>query len=379
MRFFMLGLLSIGYSIIFFLGVIRLKLGFFVNAICRGNRTVKLVTLTFDDGPDPEATPALLEVLKRHGIKAVFFPTGIKIKNHPEIIEQIDGDGHIIGNHSFRHAWWTNFLISKALNREIKMAQEAIETVIGKIPAYFRPPMGLTNPHLRRALKGLGLSVVGWDIRPFDIGTGNDRVIKRILKKLRNGSIILLHDSGRTPTELVCLSEALVSEIKARGFTFGDPEQLIGERAYRSSEKSDLKESPLVSPNCFGPGLIGPRWFLRPFVLTIASIAYVRRALEKPVTLDVFKIKPAPKFIFGVGFVLVSYVLGWPMVGLFGFLAGYLHAPGLLMVGPAFYGFSHLVWLFGMYLAGRDCIKYGDILLSWGLRKAVEKMWRREA
>ena len=156
MRFFMLGLLSIGYSIIFFLGVIRLKLGFFVNAICRGNRTVKLVTLTFDDGPDPEATPALLEVLKHHGIKAAFFPIGKRIKDYPEIIKQIDQDGHIIGNHSFRHAWWTNFLISKALTREIKTAQETIGTVIGKIPAYFRPPMGLTNPHLRRALKGTG-------------------------------------------------------------------------------------------------------------------------------------------------------------------------------------------------------------------------------
>lgn len=360
------------------LGVARLKFNFFVKAICRGDKTVKLVTLTFDDGPDPEATPDLLRVLKRHGIKAVFFPVGIKIKDHPEIIKQIDQDGHIIGNHSFRHTWWTNFLISKALNREIKTAQEAIETVIGKIPAYFRPPMGLTNPHLRRVLKVQGLSVVGWDIRPFDIGTSNGRVIKRILKKIRNGSIILLHDSGRTAAELVRLIDALVTEIKARGFTFGDPEKLMGERAYQTTEDVSIEEFPLSAQNCFQPGLGRQQWFLRPFVSKIASSAYVRRALEKPVSLDVFKATPAPKFIFGVGLVLFSYVLGWPMVVLFGFLAGYLHAPVLLVVGPAFYGFSHLVWLFGMYLAGRDCIKYGDILLSWGLRKAMEKTGSRE-
>lgn len=378
MRFFALGLLLTGYSLMVVLGVARLKLNFFVKAICRGDNTVKLVTLTFDDGPDPEATPDLLQVLKRHGIKAVFFPVGIKIKDHPEIIKQIDQDGHIIGNHSFRHAWWTNFLISKGLNRDIKTAQETIGTLIGKIPAYFRPPMGLTNPHLRRALRVQGLSVVGWDVRPFDIGTSNERVIKRILKKIRNGSIILLHDSGRTPTDLSHLVDELVTQIKARGFTLGDPEQIIGERAYQTPEEVSQKESPLFIPNCFGPGLGRQRWFLRPFVSKIASSAYVRRALEEPVTLDVFKATPTPKFIFGVGLVLFSYVLGWPMVGLFGFLAGYLHAPVLLLVGPAFYGFSHLVWLFGMFLAGRDCIKYGNVMLSWGLRKVVEKTWGRE-
>ena len=255
MRLFALGLLSTGCLVLFVLGVARLKLNFFVKAICRGDKTVRQVTLTFDDGPDPEATPDLLRVLKCHGIKAAFFPVGKKIKDHPEIIKQIDQDGHIIGNHTFRHAWWTNLLISKALHREIKLAQEAIGTVIGKIPAYFRPPMGLTNPHLRRALKVQGLSVVGWDIRPFDIGASNDRVIKRILKKLRNGSIILLHDSGRAPPELVRLIDALVTEIKAREFSFGDPEQIIGERAYQTPDEASLMESPLSIPDRFGTGL----------------------------------------------------------------------------------------------------------------------------
>jgi hypothetical protein len=70
--------------------------------------------------------------------------------------------------------------------------------------------------------------------------------------------------------------------------------------------------------------------------------------------------------------------LGWPMVGLFSVLSAYFQAPALLIVGPAFYGFSHLVWLFGIYLAGRDCIKYADIVLSWSLRKVVEKTLNRE-
>jgi hypothetical protein len=104
----------------------------------------------------------------------------------------------------------------------------------------------------------------------------------------------------------------------------------------------------------------------------VASTAYVRKAVEEQVTLDAFRARPAPKFLVGVGLVLFSYVLGWPMVGLFSLLAAYFQAPALLVVGPVSYGFSHLIFLLGMYLAGRDCIKYVDIALSWGLRKAVE-------
>ncbi len=126
-RWFVLGLLLTAYLIIFILGVSVLKLNFFVSATCRGDSTAKRVALTFDDGPDRAATPGLLEVLRRHQIKAAFFPIGTKTRDYPEIIKQIDQEGHILGNHSFRHVWWTNFLISGALDREIRMAQKAIE------------------------------------------------------------------------------------------------------------------------------------------------------------------------------------------------------------------------------------------------------------
>ena len=75
---------------------------------------------------------------------------------------------------------------------------------------------------------------------------------------------------------------------------------------------------------------------------------------------------------------LFSYVLGWPMVGLFTVLSGYFRNPALLIAGPVFYGFSHLVFLLGLFLTGGDCLKYGDILLRWGLHKTVEKASGRE-
>jgi peptidoglycan/xylan/chitin deacetylase (PgdA/CDA1 family) len=378
-RYFVLGLLLTVYLIIFILGISVLRLNFFVKAVCRGDVTAKHVALTFDDGPDPVGTPNLLKVLKQHEIKAAFFPIGEKIRISSEMIKEIDREGHIIGNHSFRHVWWTNFLISGALDREIRMAQEAIEAAIGKVPAYFRPPMGLTNPHLRRKLKRHGLSVVGWDVRPFDIGTSTEKVIKRVLKKIRNGSIILLHDTGRAPADLVRLTDELVTEIKARKYIFSELGELTGIRAYQTVEEVNMADPALFIQSWHKPGIGRPQdRFWRFLAHKLASTACVRRAIKEQITLGAFKTPPSPKFLFGVGLVLFSFLLGWPMVGLFSFLSAYFHAPALLLVGPVFYVFSHLVWLFGMYLAGRDCIKYVDIIIGWSLRKVVEKALNRE-
>ena len=374
-RWFVLGLLLTAYLILFILGVSVLKLSFFISAACRGDSTAKRVALTFDDGPDPAATPSLLEVLRRHQIKAGFFPIGRKTRDYPEIIKQIDQEGHILGNHSYRHVWWTNFLVSKALDREIRMAQEAIEAAVGKVPAYFRPPMGLTNPHLKRALKKHGLSVVGWDVRPFDTTASAEKVTERVLRRIRNGSIIALHDTGRIPAELARLTDELVSEIEERGYTFGDLEELTGARAYQTTEGTNMTELTqcVLSWDESEEGRQrGGFW--RFLARKLASTAYVRRAIEKQVTLDACMTSPSPRFLFGVGMVLFSFVIGWPMVALFGVLSAYSHTPALLILGSAFYGFSHLVWMFGMYLAGRNCIKYVDAVLSWSLRKAVERV-----
>jgi peptidoglycan/xylan/chitin deacetylase (PgdA/CDA1 family) len=374
-RWFVLGLLLASYLVIFILGVSVLKLNFFVSATCRGDSTAKLVALTFDDGPDPAATPGLLEILRRHKIKAAFFPIGTKTRLYPEIIKQIDQEGHILGNHSFRHAWWTNFLFSGALDREIRNAQEAIGAAIGRVPAYFRPPMGLTNPHLRRGLKKHGLSVVGWDVRPFDTTASAEKVAQRVLKKIRNGSIIALHDTGRIPAELARFIDELVTRIKEREYAFGDLEELTGIRAYQTTEEMTMTElSPSVLPWDESEAGRQRGGFWRFWVRKLASTAYVRRAIEKQATLDACMTSPSPRFLFGVGMVLFSFVIGWPMVALFGVLSAYAHAPALLILGSACYGFSHLVWMFGMYLAGRNCIKYADAVVSWILRKAVERV-----
>jgi peptidoglycan-N-acetylglucosamine deacetylase len=374
LRWLTLGILLVVYLVIFALGMCILRLNFFVKATCRAEPNAKHVALTFDDGPDPVITLELLKVLERHEIKAAFFPIGTLAEEHPEIIKQIDQQGHVLGNHSYRHAWWTNFLVGRSLEREIGMAQSAIMAVTGKVPAFYRPPVGLTNPHLQGALRKCGLSVVGWDVRPFDTRASAEAVINRVLKKIRDGSIILLHDGGRHATDLAHLADQLVTEIKARGYTLSGLEKLTGLAAYQSlCEVSDPVPSAYIQAwQESRDG--GPQGRLcRFFALLLASTAYVKEAIDKQTNLETFKTRPSPRFLTGVGLVLSSFVLGWPMVGLFTILAAYFKAPVLLLAGPASYGFSHLIWMFGMYLAGRDSIKYIDILFRWGLRKVVER------
>lgn len=378
-RFLIPGLLVTGYLILFTLGVFRLRLNFFIKAYCRGNPMDRWVSITFDDGPDPEATSELLKILKRHEITAAFFPIGKKIEESSALLKQIDQEGHIIGNHSFQHAWYTNFMFFRSLDSEIERAQDAIEKVIGKVPAFFRPPMGLTNPHLKRALQKQDLSLIGWDIRPFDIGTKADLVIKRILKSIRNGSIILLHDTKRSSVDLGRLADDLITEIKRRDFEFKSLEELIAIPAYQTMKQKNKTESAFFLSSGAEPiPPPGPGRLRRTLIQRLASTAYVRKAIKEPVNLDCFKETPSSKFITGVGLVLFSYVLGWPMVGLFGILSAYYRAPKLLIAGPVCLGISHLVFLLGMVLAGRDCLKYAESMLRWGLCRIVSKNGNRE-
>ena len=111
----------------------------------------------------------------------------------------------------------------------------------------------------------------------------------------------------------------------------------------------------------------------------LASTAAGRRAIREQSDLTAFKGHPSARFLTGVGVILFSYVLGWPMVGLFGFLAAYLQAPDLLVCGPVFYGFSHLVFLAGMFLAGRESLRYVEIFSLWSLRMLVERLTGQDA
>ena len=175
---------------------------FFLPVICRGSSGRRAVALTFDDGPDPLTTPALLDVLERHGAVATFFVTGSRVGRHPELAREIVARGHTVGNHSFRHDLLGAFRSTRTLAEEISATQRELKQ-LGIEPLAYRPPMGITSPRLRRAIPAAGLMVVNFSCRAWD--GGNRRIGKlaaRILRRVRPEDIVLLHETLPDPTQL---------------------------------------------------------------------------------------------------------------------------------------------------------------------------------
>ena len=226
-RIWTLMAIAIGYLILFAIGVFCIGAQFFTRAVCHGKPGEMRVALTFDDGPDPNATLAILELLSREKISAAFFCIGKNVDAHPEIAARLAAEGHLLGNHTYRHVWWTNFLRRPGLVDEIMGTQDAIQRAAGVMPVYMRPPMGLTNPHYSGALRQVGLTLVGWDVRSLDTVLSTKAVIQRILRRARDGSIIVLHDGGASPDRIVEIVGTVIGELRARGFGFERLDRLI--------------------------------------------------------------------------------------------------------------------------------------------------------
>jgi peptidoglycan/xylan/chitin deacetylase (PgdA/CDA1 family) len=157
----------------------------------------KVVALTFDDGPDPEITPRVLDILDAHGARATFFCIGREVDRYPRLARSIVDRGHQVENHSYRHSHRFGFLGPTHLRREIDRAQQAIESATGRRPGLFRAPAGVRNPFVQPALDRLGLRLVSWTRRGFDtVSRRTDRVLSRLVTGLGPGDILLLHDGA---------------------------------------------------------------------------------------------------------------------------------------------------------------------------------------
>jgi peptidoglycan-N-acetylglucosamine deacetylase len=208
------------------------RAGFFLPVISRGRRSGKAVALTFDDGPDPEVTPRLLEILGRHRIPATFFVAGIKAKRCPALVREILQRGHDVGNHSYRHDPLLMLRSRARLADEIARTQDLLAS-FGIRPLAFRPPVGVTNPRLPGVLRGLGMECVTFNCRACDFGNRRIGGIARsILGKVRPGAIVLLHDvsppcGGRVAEWLAGVEEIIVG-LRTRGYEIVPLSELIG-------------------------------------------------------------------------------------------------------------------------------------------------------
>jgi len=202
-------------SIILFLIFTYLTIGVFdirrnifiksINSIEKGN-----ICLTFDDGPDSTMTPKILDILQRHNVKANFFLIGEASQNNQDIVKRIHLEGHTIGCHTFCHKTTFPMYSLSRMETELATTNNVIKSITSEEVVLFRPPFGITNPNIKKILKKLNMTSVGWDIRSLDIITKDTKKLSnRVINGInKGGSVILFHD--RCESTLAILENIII-------------------------------------------------------------------------------------------------------------------------------------------------------------------------
>lgn len=208
-----------------------IRSGVYVRAFCREKTDQKVVYLTFDDGPHPPETERVLDVLRERGAMATFFLIGSKVSGNEAVLRRMLEEGHALGLHTYSHAGTFPLLSFDKMLADVNEGKRAVESVAGKKISLFRPPFGVTNPTIAKVIRTLGMHTVGWDVRSFDTmfckssehsckQSGHDwyvPVVERIMKQVRPGSVILLHDRLDGASSLLAL---LLDSLAASGYDF---------------------------------------------------------------------------------------------------------------------------------------------------------------
>lgn len=191
----------------------------------------KSVYLTFDDGPIPEVTPWVLEILEQYGIKATFFCVGDNVRKHPDVYRQVIEKGHQVGNHTFNHlqGWQHD---TKEFLHNIGLARQKIDSTL------FRPPHGHMWRRQTRSIRAAGYQVVMWDVvtRDYSRHQSPEKVLSNVKKHVRDGSIIVFHDSLKAEENLRYALPEAIEWLLSEGYQF----KLIPKSKSRSLEKRDI-------------------------------------------------------------------------------------------------------------------------------------------
>ncbi|MBG9737614.1 polysaccharide deacetylase family protein [Paenibacillus alvei] len=230
-------------GVLLFVIIIYMGLPFLLTRICgwgvfrkaRRKRARRHIAFTFDDGPDPDYTPELLDLLRERGVKATFFVLGSKAEKYPELVKRMHEEGHQIGIHNYTHM--PNWIMSpRNIRREhVERSADIIERITGERPTFYRPPWGILNIGdlflLRKSYR-----VVLWSIiaRDWKLDTGKRNLRKLLSERIEPGAVIVLHDSGDTfgadreaPKQMITVLREVLSETNQRGLKCVRTDELL--------------------------------------------------------------------------------------------------------------------------------------------------------
>lgn len=218
------------YSLIIFWGCYYIGSNFFIKIVCKANTDKKEIAISFDDGPAVKYTPGILQVLKDENIKASFFCIGNRIAGNENILKQIKEEGHIIGNHSFSHHFWFDLYSAKKMQQDLVQMNAEMKRVTGLTPKLFRPPYGVTNPNLKKAIIQGNYTPVGWSVRSMDTVIKDEiKLRSKIITGLKPGAVFLFHDTSKTTLNVLPL---FIKEVKKLGYNIIPLDKLLHLQPY---------------------------------------------------------------------------------------------------------------------------------------------------
>jgi len=223
-------ILFIVYALLLFYGCYYVGSNFFIPIICSLKTDKKVIAISFDDGPDAQNTPQILHLLKTNNAGAAFFCIGNKIAGNEAILKQAIADGHIIGNHTFSHHYWFDMFNSKKMLTDMQQMDAATNKATGKTPKLFRPPYGVTNPNLKKAIINGNYTPVGWSVRSFDtVITDEKRLLNKMISKVKPGAVFLFHDTSKTTLAIL---PQFLDHVKSNGYQIIRPDKMLNLQPY---------------------------------------------------------------------------------------------------------------------------------------------------
>ena len=227
-------------------GIFRPSSSLLYPTVTHGPRDSRRVALSFDDGPDAVVTPVVLDALAQHGAHATFFTIGRELAAQPELARRMVAEGHELGNHSWQHSYAQNFFGMRWQQAEIERGAKPIAAATGRSqpqPLY-RPPIGLKCPPLAWAAAKLELTVVAWSLHGRDTGRLDaEYIAARVLKKIRPGDIVLLHDghdrAGRSRPACALLVPLILQGLQQQGLQCVTVSELLNRTAVTGCKTAD--------------------------------------------------------------------------------------------------------------------------------------------
>lgn len=188
----------------------------------------KKIYITFDAGYEAGYTPKILGVLEKHNVKATFFVVGTLMKSNPELIKQIDDEGHIVANHSMHHPNMSKMSTMEDFKKEIEPVEELYKEITGKdMKKFYRPPQGIFSETNLKMANELGYKTIFWSLAYVDWykdkQPSKEEALNKIMSRIHDGAIILLHSTSKTNSEIL---DELLTKLEKQGYTFGTLEEL---------------------------------------------------------------------------------------------------------------------------------------------------------